>query len=147
LTAKTTSGVIQVVIEYDGFEYHFKADADIDEGNYHRYMTEQDIERQFTLESYGYRFLRLNRFNLGRDPVGTISQRLSKLAGAIDSSAPTESSVVDDLQRQAESLATKESKVCAKCNEIKSMQDFYDPTLRSGHGAHGRICMQCKVRS
>lgn len=147
LTVKTATGLIQVVIEYDGFEYHFKADADIDEGNYHRYMTEQDIERQLTLESYGYRFLRLNRFNLGRDPVGTISQRLRKLAGTIDSSAPTESSVVDDLQRQAASLATKESKVCGKCNEIKSLQDFYDPTLRSGLGAHGRICMQCKGRT
>ena len=110
-------------------------------------MTEQDIERQLTLESYGYRFLRLNRFNLGRDPVGTISQRLSKLAGALDSSAPTESSVVDDLHRQRESLETKESKVCGKCNEIKSLQDFYDPTLRSGLGAHGRICMKCKGRS
>jgi very-short-patch-repair endonuclease len=48
-------------------------------GNHHRYMLEGDVERQLTLESYGYRFLRINRFNLGRDPVVTLSDRPERL--------------------------------------------------------------------
>ena len=34
------------------------------------------------LESYGYKFLRINRFNLGNDPVATLSDRLYALIDA-----------------------------------------------------------------
>ena len=45
----------------------------MNEANYEWYYREEDVERQFTLESYGYNFLRVNRFNLGSDPVGKLS--------------------------------------------------------------------------
>jgi hypothetical protein len=35
------------------------------------------------LESYGYKFLRINRFNLGNDPVVTLSDRLYALIDAV----------------------------------------------------------------
>jgi hypothetical protein len=44
------------------------------------YLHEADVERRLTLESYGYRFLRLNRFNLGTDPVAKPSERLDQVA-------------------------------------------------------------------
>lgn len=34
------------------------------------------------LESYGYKFLRINRFNVGQDSVKTLSDRLAKLVGS-----------------------------------------------------------------
>ena len=62
----------KIVIEYDGFQ-HFPLDA---EGPY---MTEEDIYRQKVLEGYGYRFLRINRFNIGQDPIETLNKRLEAL--------------------------------------------------------------------
>ena len=35
------------------------------------------------IESYGYKFLRINRFNLGEDPVSTLSERLKRLVGDV----------------------------------------------------------------
>lgn len=73
--------MIYVVIEYDGFEYHFKKGAAVDVTNHDRYLHEADVERRLTLECYGYRFLRLNRFNLGSDPVTKLSARLEQING------------------------------------------------------------------
>ena len=45
---------------------------------------------KLTLEQYGYRFIRLNRFNIGRDPICTISEMLNKVirnAGIRDTDA------------------------------------------------------------
>jgi len=33
------------------------------------------------LEWYGYKFLRINRFNIGHDPVNTLSERLTRRIG------------------------------------------------------------------
>ena len=70
---------ISIIIEYDGFKEHFTVLDEIDASNYGLYMKPQDVERQKVLESYGYRFLRLNRFNLGKDPVRTLDERLSRM--------------------------------------------------------------------
>jgi len=81
LVCRTDKGTLHIVIEYDGFEFHFdknKAGA-VNVGNHERYLKDSDVERQLTLESYGYRFLRINRFNLGADPVATLDERLAKL--------------------------------------------------------------------
>ena len=65
-----------LIIEYDGFQEHFTDLEAVDASNYQYYYRESDIEREKILESYGYRMLRVNRFNLGKDPVATLSQRL-----------------------------------------------------------------------
>jgi very-short-patch-repair endonuclease len=54
-----------IIVEYDGFDYHF--DEDTNKYNYIFHYKEEDIIRQNILESYGYKFIRLNKFNLDRE--------------------------------------------------------------------------------
>jgi very-short-patch-repair endonuclease len=65
-----TFGKQKIVIEYDGFEhFHFKSKEGVNKDNFMSYLTEADVYRQKVLEGYGYKFLRLNKFNLGREPI------------------------------------------------------------------------------
>lgn len=48
-----------LILEYDGFEYHFDQSTP-----FSPQYREYDLQRQLELESYGYKFLRLNKFNL-----------------------------------------------------------------------------------
>ena len=59
----------KVVIEYDGFKEHFVDAEGINKHNYMSYLKEDDVYRQKVLEGYGYRFIRLNKFNLGKNPI------------------------------------------------------------------------------
>lgn len=65
----------KIIIEYDGFHHFVRANEWTDQV----YYSDKDLEREKTLESYGYKFLRLNRFNLGKDPVATLDCRLRDL--------------------------------------------------------------------
>lgn len=142
VTFSSDIGSASIVIEYDGFEYHFQKGKEVNVGSHERYMLEADIERQLTLESYGYRFLRINRFNLGDDPITTLSDRLNKLIETLDDKNDVQA--VEEMQALAGGLASKELKPCTKCNGIKPQQDFFDPALKGGAGAIGRVCMECK---
>ena len=136
---------MQIVIEYDGFREHFAQGKHVHVGNHERYLHEADVERQLTLESYGYRFLRINRFNLGKDPVSTMSERLYQLVElAIGKLA---SAAVDHVQAQAAGLASKELKACSRCGNIQEQSAFFDQALRDGAGGYGRICATCKGAS
>jgi very-short-patch-repair endonuclease len=143
VTYTTDKGIARIVVEYDGFDHHFQKGKEVNVGNHERYMLEADIERQFTLESYGYRFLRINRFNLGLDPVRTLSDRLKRLVEslAVDHSVGS----VQNMQDQAAGLANRELKTCSRCKKIKPQDAFFDKTLKNGDGAHGRVCMTCKT--
>lgn len=66
----------KIIIEYDGFEYHFKELASINEFNYGQYYTNKHVYREKVLESYGYKFIRINRFNIGKEPIETLNRRL-----------------------------------------------------------------------
>jgi len=78
LTFRHGERVINVVIEYDGFKEHFTKRGQVDEANWPFYYRAEDIERQMTLESYGYKFLRVNRFNFGqRACLDTVRAALS----------------------------------------------------------------------
>lgn len=142
VTYQSSKGPIQIVIEYDGFDYHFAKGKHVHVGNHERYLNEADVERQLTLESYGYRFLRINRFNLGDDPVATISDRLYQLVEIAVGEQMSEA--VNHIQSQAQGLANKELKPCSKCGQIREKADYYDPTLGGGAGGFGRVCMICK---
>src|SRR5690606_15112492 len=98
VTVQTDRGALQIVVEYDGFEHHFRKDRPVHVGNHERYLVEADVERQLTLESYGYRFLRINRFNLGSDPVATLSARLQRLVEV--AGAEVRSAAVEHVMRQ-----------------------------------------------
>jgi hypothetical protein len=145
LTFTHDKGIVHIVIEYDGFEYHFKKDSEIDAGNHEQYLNDKDIERQLTLESYGYKFIRINRFNLGKDPIKSLSDRLYRLVDA--HFKDTTNAVVRNLQNQASSLINKTAKSCPICKQIKNHDEYYDPKLKEGKGGYGRNCMQCKQQS
>ncbi|UZW59032.1 AAA domain-containing protein [Lysobacter enzymogenes] len=145
VTYQSPKGPIQIVIEYDGFEHHFQKGKHIHIGNHERYLHEADVERQLTLESYGYRFLRINRFNLGDDPVATLSERLERLVEI--ALGEHRSEAVSQVQSQAAGLASKELKPCSRCGKIKEQAEFFDPALKDGAGGFGRVCLACKSES
>ena len=59
-----------LILEYDGVEYHTKNPGIVTRHNFTQEYLDYDIRRQIELESYGYRFLRLNKFNLRPEQKG-----------------------------------------------------------------------------
>ena len=80
---------LKIIIEYDGFKEHFMQHRQIHVANYDAYYRVEDIERQMVLESYGYKFLRINRFNLGTTQAITLSDRLTALVDATEQEVDT----------------------------------------------------------
>ncbi len=135
--------IVNVIIEYDGFKEHFVDHKNIHAGNYDTYYRPEDIERQMILESYGYKFLRINRFNLGRDQVTTLSERFYAL---IDTATKDEkSTVVTKILDGANGLKDGTAKHCRKCDQVKNKEEFLDQKLSGGKGGYGQICMECKT--
>ena len=54
-----------MILEYDGLEYHTK-DPEVVRSveDFREEYLKYDIKRQLDLESYGYHFLRINKFTL-----------------------------------------------------------------------------------
>ncbi|MGH8012025.1 MAG: AAA domain-containing protein, partial [Candidatus Binataceae bacterium] len=138
---------INIVIEYDGFEFHFVEQQQVNQANWGFYYRPEDIERQATLETYGYKFLRVNRFNLGADPAATLSERIYKLVeSARNNGAANHHAVVKQIQKDAQALADGDKQYCAKCERTRPRRDFFDLTLKKGTGGYGRYCRACKGR-
>ncbi len=72
-----TFGKEKYVIEYDGFKEHFIDTDGINEQNHMSYLKPEDVYRQKVLEGYGYKFIRLNKFNLKKDPVNELDAILA----------------------------------------------------------------------
>jgi very-short-patch-repair endonuclease len=53
-----------LILEYDGVEFHTKDPDIVTKHNFPQQYLEYDLQRQLELESYGYHFLRINKFNL-----------------------------------------------------------------------------------
>ncbi|MEA3358537.1 MAG: hypothetical protein U9R17_03910 [Thermodesulfobacteriota bacterium] len=53
-----------LILEYDGVEYHTKNPDIVTKHNFIQEYLDYDISRQIELGSAGYRFLRLNKFNM-----------------------------------------------------------------------------------
>lgn len=130
----------KIVIEYDGFLEHFKEAEGVNEFNYQDYYTEDDLYRQKVLESYGYKFIRINRFNSGKDPISTLNQRIEKCLkptgrtnGFLEAVHSTIDNINNGLMRE-----------CPKCKELRDSEDFKDSGLITGYG---RFCKYCKSSS
>ena len=108
-------------------------------------MSHNDVERQKVLESYGYKFLRLNRFNVGADPVVTLSSRIEKLVKSAD--VQVRAVALDAISSTVQKLQDKSAKECSRCSTVKDLQAFFDKNLAGGKGGYGRICMACKQAS
>jgi len=127
----------KIIIEYDGFREHFKNASGVNAINYDKYLSEGDIYRQKVLESYGYKFLRINKFNAGKAPVETLDIRIGVLLSTIE----PRSSILDNVQRTVKGLESGIKKECPKCKEVLNLDDFKDSSLQSGSG---RFCRNCK---
>ncbi|HUV06405.1 MAG TPA: AAA domain-containing protein, partial [Spirochaetia bacterium] len=53
-----------LIVEYDGVEFHTRNPDIVTRHNFDQEYLEYDAERQLELESYGYSFLRINKFSL-----------------------------------------------------------------------------------
>lgn len=70
----------KIIIEYDGFLEHFGDSVHVvNETNYEEYYSPEDVYRQHVLEGYGYRFIRINKFNLGENPIATLDSRIQEI--------------------------------------------------------------------
>ena len=133
-------GTINIVLEYDGFKEHFTNLDKVDATNYAEYYKPEDVERQKVLEGYGYHFLRINRFNLGKDPARSLDERLLKLAGdALKEVEPHV--VVDEAKEVAAGILNGEKKLCETCGVVRDVSDFKDSSTKSGMS---RKCRYCK---
>lgn len=127
----------KIVIEYDGFKEHFKDVDEINEYNYQDYYSDSDIYREKVLESYGYRFLRVNKFNIGSNPISTLNERITSLV----KNGVGRNNVISHIHETVENLQNGSMKECPKCKEVRDYKDFRDPDLTTGYG---RFCMHCK---
>jgi hypothetical protein len=141
-------GQRQLVLEYDGFEFHFDKEVPasmINSSTWRSYLTADDLEREKVLESFGVQMIRLNRFNLGKDPVATIDNLLrERLDGLINGGGPHDL-VAKMAERAGEiekGLKTGDYKRCKKCDRDLPVEMFRDPSAKSGLG---RYCRECKT--
>jgi very-short-patch-repair endonuclease len=128
----------KIIIEYDGFREHFKEIDEVNEFNYEHYYSDEDVYRQKVLESYGYKFLRINKFNVGRSPIATLDDRINQLLKRSENV----NSLLTNIHETIEGLQNGEMKECLKCKEVKPLSDFRDSSLITGFG---RFCRGCKA--
>jgi len=126
----------KIIIEYDGFE-HFKEIDEVNEFNYQNFFTDADVYRQKVLESYDYKFLRINKFNIGNDPIKTLDERIENLI----KNGVSKNNLISHIHQTIENLQNGEMKECPKCKQIRSIEDFRDDSLITGYG---RFCKFCK---
>lgn len=131
---------IKIIIEYDGFKEHFQDLMKVSASNYNDYYKEEDIYRQKVLESYGYKFLRINKFNVGDNPVLTLNNRINEL---LNETQKYEETFEDKIKNVARDLQNGNKKECPKCERILNLSDFKDNSLLTGFG---RICNECKSK-
>ena len=130
---------MKIVIEYDGFNEHFKNSELVNEHNFEEYLSDDDVYRQKVLESYGYEFLRINRFNSGVNPIDTLDRRLKEITIEKSNDKPW----LNSVNRTIQSLNTGEMKECQKCGTLRDIADFKDPKLET---KMGRFCRFCKEK-
>jgi hypothetical protein len=66
-------------VEFDDFKDKFLQSSKGIKSKGGAYLSEQDAYAYKQLEGYGYRFLRLNKFNIGDNTVHTLDTYLSEL--------------------------------------------------------------------
>jgi very-short-patch-repair endonuclease len=127
----------KIIVEYDGFLEHFDDVDEVDKFNYQRHYSEEDIFRRKTLEGYGYKFLRLNKFNIGKEPIAALDERIRQLTRR---SIPS-NNLLYNIHSTVEGLQKGDMKECPKCKQVRKLEDFWDPSLIT---EYGRFCRNCK---
>lgn len=130
----------KIVLEYDGFSEHFQSSDWVNEFNFESYQNEGDVYRQKVLESYGYKFIRINKFNSGSNPVQTLNDRLMLAIKP----EPKQNPLMSKIYSNIEDLQSGDMKECPKCKDVKAISEFKDDSLVKGVG---RFCQSCKGMS
>jgi hypothetical protein len=133
----------KIIFEYDGLVHHTEEETRqyVNGDNFESYLKEEDVYRMHVLESYGYEFIRLHRFNTAKEPVQYINNRIEELINGsmIANSAGHDIDAI--IRGQAAGLFNGELKECQSCGNVIPVSEFKDSTLRSGVG---RVCKDCK---
>ena len=130
-----------IILEYDGFEFHFNNKEEVDAGNWRYYLSEKDVEREHILEGYGYKMLRINKFNVGDDPIQTLNDRISEILKDFENKgASLVQEVLNDTAAAHEGFKTGTVRHCKKCDKNKPKADFEDLSIPSGKR---RYCKSC----
>jgi len=92
--------------------------------------------------------IRLNRFNLGEDPVATIDGLLrERLDGMLRGGGPPHGLVTETVEKAneiEEGLKVGEYKRCKKCDRDLPIAKFRNNNAKSGLG---RYCQDCRSQS
>ena len=136
MSIKKDTERFNIIIEYDGFDFHFKKNEQINEFDFEYYHTEEHIERQRVLESYGYRFIRLNRFNCSDDPINYLNNFLYSIIEKKNSDLTSEK-----IKNTAKLAESKEGKHCKTCDKILPLAKFRDNSLKT---KYGNVCNKCR---
>lgn len=135
----------KIIFEYDGLIEHIDKENRqfVDASNFESYLKEEDIYREKVLESYGYEFIRLNRFNVGSNPVEYVNNKIEQLVNGsmINNSVGHDIDAI--IKSQATGLTNGDLKECQSCGRVIALEEFKDPDLASGVG---RICRDCKKK-
>ena len=83
-------------------------------------MKSDDIYRQKVLEWYGYKFLRINRFNIWENPVETLNTRLNELF----KKKRLNNEWLEDLYDQIDKLQDWDERACISCGKIFESKYF-----------------------
>jgi len=130
----------KIIIEYDGFQEHFKDIDEVNEFTYQHYYSEEDVYREKVLESYGYKFIRINRFNVGKNPIATLDERIGKVIKG----ATIGNKLLSNIHETIAGLQNGQMKECPKCKKVRNIDDFKDDSLLTGYG---RFCNHCKGKA
>ena len=137
----------KIIFEYDDLN------SDIVNWDSDLYVSENDIYMEKVLESYWYKFIRLNEFNLWKDKIDTLNQKMRMLIWEkvekkkvddveIQDNEEDEWAIFEDMQIIMKWLEDWTFKVCDKCGEVKEIEKFKDNTLKSWYW---RQCLDCKL--
>lgn len=129
----------KVIIEYDWFKEHFRDVEGINTTNYNSYYSEEDIYREKVIESYWYKFLRINKFNIWNNPIDILNNRIYELVNG----KKNWSVLINSIHSTINSLQNWDMKECPKCKEIRTLSDFRDDSLAS---KYWRFCSFCKIK-
>ena len=137
----------KIIFEYDDLNY------DIENWDSELYVSENDIYMEKVLESYWYKFIRLNEFSLWKNKINVLNQKMKMLIWEkIEKKSEDEAmfqddkesdwAILEDMQIIMKWLEDWTFKICDKCGEVKEIEKFKDNTLKSWYG---RQCMDCKL--
>jgi hypothetical protein len=94
------------------------------------------------LESYGYHFIRINKFILWWNPVQSLNRQLKSLLDEESEDEPGADGVIWEIMDDIEGLSNWTLKRCPQCWEVRSLAEFKDSKLKSWYW---KICVHCKV--